>query len=205
MSWKPPSSHPLYAEYSDDEQLWLWGDSDGRPVRRFEEESDRLLIGLDTSFMPVRAVVADVVEREGRNCLCPRGCATFEDLDDFSHYWNQNWSLTGARVAIPNETTDPLGVRAWLDSQKYPLERYPWMAYKAHLAGDMTLQDMAIGREFEPCYALAIHAHYRTNVAEVISGIFEKLLELQFVLNDIRGEAHRLTAAFTNPVDEIPF
>lgn len=195
----------MIIEYPDDDQLWLWEDSEGRPVRRFEDDSDRMLIGLDTSLLPVRAILTEVVDQDGSRTLCPLGCATFEELADFSHYWNQNWKFSGARLAVPDEPNDPLGVRAWLGSEGYPMEKFPWMAFSAHMAGDMTLKNMAIGREFEPCYALALYAHYRANASQVLSGIFEKLLEIQFMMNDMRTEVHRMAGAFTTPTDEIPF
>lgn len=179
-----------------------------RPTRQFEDDPNKIIIGLDTSQVPVRAIMTEIVTREGGgSSLCPWGCATFDDLSDFCHYWDHNWNFSGTRVALPNEPADPLGVKAWLQRQGYPLGQYPWMAYRAHLTGDPTLQNMAIGSEFEPAYALAVHAFYRSNAAEVINGIWTKLYEADFVITELRREAHRLAAALAaiEEWDEIPF
>ena len=177
-----------------------------RPIRQLEDDPDKIIIGLDTSRVPVRAIVTEIITDEGRECICPWGCATFDDLGDFCYYWDHNWNFPGTRVALPNDQADPLGVKAWLESQGYPLERYPWMIHRAHLASDLTLLNMAIGSEFEPAYALALHAFYRRNAAEVINGIWTKLYEAEFVLRDLRREAHRLAAALSPAGrDSIPF
>jgi len=179
-----------------------------RPTRQFESDPDKTIIGLDTSRLPVRAIVTEIVTRQDScSALFPHGCATFGDLGDFSHYWDHNWNFSGARVAVPDDQADPLGIRVWLKTQGYPLEQYSWMAYRAHLADDRTLQNLAIGPEFDSAYALAIYSFYRMNAAEVINGIWAKLHEAQFLIRDLRHEAHRLAAALASQTsyDDIPF
>lgn len=197
----------FFAVDPDDARLRPEEDST-RPTREFEDDPNKLIIGLDTSRLPVRAIVTEILSQGEGSFLYPRGCAMFADLMDFSHYWDSNWNFSGARVAVPDDQADPLRIKFWLKSEGYPMEQYSWMAYRAHLAGDPTLQDQEIGPEFESAYALAIYSFYRGNAAEVVSRIWAKLREAQFLVQDLRREAHRLAAALTKPTsddDDIPF
>ena len=166
------------------------------------------VIGLDTSQAPARLIVAllegdskypDPVEEHTFHCLC-----------DFAAAWT-NW-LSGceAAVAVPKSGADPLGIRAWLETQGQPLEHYEWMDYRAHLNGHM--QHAGLPPEFERPYVLALYAAYRRQSGRLARGLLARLFEVQYLLEDTRHEMHRLAAALSMPgptpdlaLEDLPF
>jgi hypothetical protein len=196
----------FFAIDPDDDRL-LTEEDCGRPTREFEDDPNTIIIGLDTSRLPVRAIVTEIATGDGGRFLYPRGCATFEGLADFDHYWDHNWNFSGARVAVSDDQADPLGIKVWLEGEGYPLEQYSTVAYRGRLTGDPTLRDQGIDSEFDSAYALAICSFYRGNAAQVVNGIWVKLYEAEFLIRDLIREAHRLAAALASPTsyDEIPF
>lgn len=166
------------------------------------------VIGLDTSQAPVRLVVTLL---EGKTpCPDPVEEHTFHCLCDFVEVWTNYICDWDACIAVPRGGGDPLGIRAWLETQGQPLERYEWMDYRAHLNGDLRLAGLA--SEFERPYVLALYAAYRRQAGVLARGLLAQLFEAQYLLEGTRNEMHRLAAALSAPVpepdlslDDVPF
>lgn len=172
-------------------------------------QNSYLIVGLDTTRQPVRAIIASATYdhcRGGDMIVCPHETAEFQTLKEFVSSW-ATWK--NARVAVPSEETDPLGIRRWLECNGCPVERYDWWSYRAHLRNDMTLQDTGIDSTFRRAYTLALYSGYRLHASVVCRSIWGRLLEAHHLLDDVRRDAHRLSAALDAlppaGLDEIPF
>lgn len=182
-----------------------------RPTWECESDPAQLIIGLDTSRIPVRLMVASMSNSQGQPDTFPQGTADFDSLADFSEYWTKNWSFLGIQIAVPAEEADPLGIRDWLRANSYYVEEYEWTAYRSLPSKDMILEDLGIGPAFQRAYALTVYACYRANAASVARGLWAKLFEVQHLLEDLRCDAQRLAGALSaeerkrSGWDEVPF
>ena len=194
----------IVIESASPAQLWLWDDL-CRPVRDLGDDPSKIIIGLDDSQIPARAIITSV--EDGADSMIPYGHAIFETLGDFETYWDRNWNYSGVYLAVPDDPADPLGIRAYLERERYPLEEYPLLAHRVALDEDMTLQDLGICREFERPYVLALYALYRRKAARKLGRICVRLWELQCTLRELWRDAHRLSGALatTRWEDESPF
>lgn len=173
-----------------------------------DDDPEKIILGLDTSRVPVRMLVTVVSQGHGRDAIYPDGHVAFDSLESFCLHWKLNSYLSYAPIAVPADKADPLGIRAWLAALGQPLEEYEWTSYRTHMRSDMTMANLDLG-DYERPYVLALYASYRRHAASAVRGLWARLFELHYLLEEIRHEAHRLTGALAGteppPWDEIPF
>ncbi len=101
----------------------------------------------------------------------PAQQARFESLSQFAHYCTQElWDYVD-HIALPEDTCDPLGVRAWLFAQGMPLQLYPWASYRAHMSAP-EFQALELDRPYLRAYALAAYAAYRPQSAAIARDVW---------------------------------
>jgi len=163
------------------------------------------ILGLDTSQSPVRGLDVAVWEEGGELQICPQLDSVFPTLEEFVLHWKAREDAP--KIAVPSEGHDALGIRTWLECGGHSIEAYEWLSYRVHLSNDTNLRNMGIDSSFRRAYALAVYAGYRQHAALVCTAIWARLLEAHHLLEDVRHDAHRLTAALVAqpPPLDIPF
>ena len=172
----------------------------------YEDDPGPLIVGMDTTQIPVRLFVGAILYRDGATDISPRDWETFDTLRDLRTYWHQHPSLRDAQIVLSTETADPMAVRAWLEKRGYEITHVddgsPWPK------GDVLNGIIeCIGPEFEQACLLANCAFYRSNIPLILGEICTKLFETELSIKTLRGEAARLLAVLTprSSEAEIPF
>lgn len=169
------------------------------------DTSTALIIGLDIDQVPVRLILAAANGDPTPHPLEHRG---FKTLRQFSAYWTSHWGgVADIHVAAPRSSKDPLAVIPWLECQGVSVERYPWLAYGEHLNGDFSIWGLPNG--YQRAYVLALYSAYRSHAAQVVRGMWARLLDMHELFDEIRIDLHRLNAAIdaqpADDIDDCPF
>jgi hypothetical protein len=154
------------------------------------------ILGIDTSQSPVRVVVT-TLDEDRSPAPCPTQEKSFDSLSRFAAYWTKAGWTYDDRFAVPEETNDPLGIRAWLLAQNAPLEAYSWTSYRAHLRAPEFGQ-LELSEPYLRAYALATYASYRSRSAAIAREVWAKVFEAQDLLKEIQHAVHRLAAGLPN-------
>ena len=96
-------------------------------------------------------------------------------------------------VAVPQISSDPLGLIVWLKSQHANIQMYPWLSYHDHVNGDFEI--WGLQKAFERPFALALYATYRLKSPLVAHHLWTKVPIARAMLGEICHGLQRLSAA----------
>lgn len=152
------------------------------------------VFGLDTDVVPVRLVVASP-DNAGHNVPYICESRSFKNAESFKKYWLKCYSPTLKRlVAVPEPTSDRLGLIRWLQDRNVLVEAFPLFGYREHLEDDFAIWGLT--KAFERPFALALYGCYKARCGLVVGGLWEKLSLAREILSEISHDLDRLTAAF---------